>query len=197
MNWWNNLSDFQQIMFVLATTATLLLIIFLVLMIIGASGDSDFDGGVDSDLDVDGINDEPISSFASLNLLSFRSFLAFFSIGGWVGFILDDVWPLGATIPVAILAGFTAALCVALAFRAMKKLENDGNVDYKNGIGKTAVIYLKIPANRKGSGKINATIQEKYLEINAVTDDEQDILVGSQVKIVDVLNETTVVVSAK
>ena len=62
--WWEALSTFQQIMFAIAVPATLILIIFLILMIIGIDGTDAFGGDVDVDVSgVDSINDEPITIY--------------------------------------------------------------------------------------------------------------------------------------
>ena len=195
MEWWYDLEIFQQVSFVLAVASTLLLVVFIVMMLIGASGDSDFDSDVDTDSSVDSINDEPFGALSGLKLFTLRTGLAFFSIGGWVGYIIGGVLPLYGSIPLSVLAGTIAAVILAFVFRALKKLESEGNVNYRNGIGKTAIVYLRVPANKKGLGKVNLNIQDRFVEVNAVTTDLEDIVVGTQVKIVDVVDETTVVVS--
>jgi hypothetical protein len=48
-----------------------------------------------------------------------------------------------------------------------------------------------------GSGKINITLQEQYLEITAVTDENEDLLKGLGVEVVDLQDESTVVVRKK
>ena len=52
--WWQALNLMQKIYFCIATPATVLLIVQIILMIIGFSGgEADFDGDVDVDVDVD------------------------------------------------------------------------------------------------------------------------------------------------
>ena len=195
--WWNSLSSFQQIMFVVAATSTLVLLIFLILMLIGYNGPDAYAGDVDLpdfELDIDNINDEPFSYISGLRLLSIRSILAFLSIGGWVAYVLDKslaTWLAGI---LGILSGAVAAFLVALAFKALYKLEDEGNIDYNNALGKTANVYLRIPPKRNGKGKVNVVVQGKYVEIDAVTDDEEHINTGSEVKIISLLDDTTVVV---
>jgi len=194
-NWWEALSSFQQVMFIIAVPATLILIIFLILMIIGIDGTDAFGGDLDMDVSgVDSINDEPFSDISGLRILSVRGALTFFSIGPWMGFILDkylDTWLAGV---LALLSGGLAAYLLALAFKASLRLENEGNIDYNNAIGKIGVVYLRIPASREGKGKINVTVQERYVEIEAITDDDDVIATGSNVVVVDVLNINTVIV---
>lgn len=193
--WWEALSTFQQIMFAIAVPATLILIIFLILMIIGIDGTDAFGGDVDVDVSgVDSINDEPITDISGLRILSVRGALTFFSIGAWMGFILDKYMATWLAGILALLSGGLAAFLLALAFKASLRLENEGNIDYKNAIGKIGVVYLRIPAARSGKGKVNVIVQERYVEIEAITDEEELIPTGANVVVVDTLNSTTVIV---
>lgn len=193
--WWESLSVFQQIMFVIAVPSTLILIIFLIMMIIGIDGTDAFGGDVDIDVSgIDAINDEPFSDISGLRILSVRGALTFLSVGPWMAFILDNTMKSWLAGILGLLSGALAAFLLALAFRASLKLENEGNVDYHNSIGKIGVVYLRIPAARTGKGKINVTVQERYVEIDAITDDEEVIATGTNVTVVDILNDTTVIV---
>ena len=60
--------------------------------------------------------------------------------------------------------------------------------------GKTGEVYLTIPSNRAGVGKITAVVQSALRELDAVTDADEPIKTGTQIKIVSVLNQNTVVV---
>lgn len=197
--WWNNLSTFEQITFVIAVTATALLVVFIILMIIGAATDADFDGG-DVDLDstsIDPFNDNSIADAGGLQIFTFRTLLVFLCIGGWAAFLfggIDGLHPAWAGV-IGGLIGAGAGVGAAFAFKAMFKLESSGNISYRYGIGKEAVVYLKIPKNLSGTGKVNATIQERFLEISAITSDDEDIPVGTRVYIIGVSDETTVIVS--
>ncbi|MDL2292644.1 hypothetical protein LJC17_03555 [Acholeplasma sp. OttesenSCG-928-E16] len=199
--WWNGLSVFEQVTFIMAITATVLLLIFIILMLVGAANDVDFDGGADMDIDsdfsTDAFNDHSLTTAGGLKVFTFRSALVFFCIGGWTAFLfggvdeLPKVW--AGVIGGAI--GAASAVIVALIFKAMYKIESSGNINYQNGVGKEGVVYLKVPKNLTGRGKINATIQDRFLEITAVTSDDDDIPVGTQVYIIGIADESTVVVS--
>ena len=193
--WWESLSIFQQIMFVIAVPSTIILIIFLIMMIIGIDGSDAFGGDVDLDVSgVDAINDEPFSDISGLRILSVRGALTFLSVGPWMAFIFDNFMKSWLAGILGLLSGALAAFLLALAFKASLKLENEGNIDYHNSIGKIGVVYLRIPASRAGKGKINVTVQERYVEIDAITDEEEIIATGTNVTVVDVLNDTTVIV---
>lgn len=195
--WWESLSQFQQIMFVIAVPATLILLIFLIMMIIGIDGSDAFGGDMDVDLDISGIdaiNDEPFSDISGLRILSVRGALTFFSIGAWMAYILDNYMQSWLAGLIGLFSGALAAVLLALAFRASLRLENEGNIDYNNAVGKLGTVYLRIPASRSGKGKINVTVQERFVEVEAITDDEEGLATGTNVVVLEKFNETTVVV---
>jgi hypothetical protein len=192
--WWNNLSNFQQVSFVVAVTASVIMLIFLLLMIIGVD-DTDFDGIDGPDIDV--INDEPLIGFSGLRILTLRGILVLISMGAWTSFLLEPIMHWALAILVGILVGAVSALLVALAFKASLKLESIGNLDYKNAIGKDATVYIRVPKNRLGKGKITFTMQERFVEVDAITEDKEDLMPKTSVVITDVIDETTLKVTLK
>ncbi len=192
--WWNNLSNFQQGSFIIAVTTSVIMLIFLLLMIIGIN-DLEFDGVDSPDLDV--FNDEPLIGFAGLRILTLRGILVLISMGSWTVFLLEPIMHWGFAVFIGFLVGSVSALLVALAFRASMKLESSGNISYKNAIGKDATVYIRIPKNRLGKGKITMNIQERFVEVDAITDDDKDLAPKSIVIIKDVMDETTLIVTLK
>lgn len=191
--WWESLSVFQQVMFVIAVSSTAVMLIFLVLMLIGIDG-TDFDGVDAPDLDIDLLNDEPLSGIGGLRILTLRGILAFLSIGAWSAYLLVDVMrPIFASF-IGIVLGLIAAYLQALAYRAMMKLESSGNIDYKNAIGKTGTVYMRVPKKNSGKGKITLVIQERYAEIDAVTEEEEDILPKTSIVVIGLLDPTTLII---
>ena len=54
-----------------------------------------------------------------------------------------------------------------------------------------------IPPRRSGTGKVNVLVQERYVELSAVTDCDAPLPSGSEVLIIGVSGENTVVVTHK
>jgi hypothetical protein len=188
------MSDFQQVLFVLAASGTLVLVLLLVLMIFGGGSEESFDGDVDGDLDMDDANDEPLGAFGGLRILTIRGAFTFLAIGGWTAYGFSDlVRPVFAVL-LGVLFGAIAAVLLALVFRSFLKLENKGNLDYKNAIGKIGTVYIKVPKNRSGMGKVNITFQEHYVEVDAVTDESDDLTTGMTIEVLSLENQSTVIV---
>src|SRR5690554_843387 len=195
--WWESLSAFQQVVFVIASSATLLLLIFLILMVFGISEDSSFDGGDFDDFDLDPYNDEPFGAFSGLRILTLRGVLTFLSIGGWTAFLLDETLGFWPALIIGFLVGSAASVLLALAFRWSLRLESSGNIDYKNALGKTANVYLRVPKQKSGTGKVTLVLQERLVEVSAVTDEKEDLLVNSIVEIIGLEDESTLIVKRK
>jgi len=193
--WWDQLSSFQQGMFIVAVSASFVMLIFLVLMLIGIEG-TDFDG-IDDVSDVDVINDEPLSGIGGLKILTIRGILAFISMGAWTAYIMVNwMHPLLAS-AIGIVVGALSAYLLALAFRATYKLESSGNLDYVNAIGQVGTVYIRVPKSKSGKGKITLTIQERYIEVDAMTEWNQDLMPKTIVEVIGIEDTTTLIVKPK
>jgi len=193
--WWEQLTSFQQGMFIIAVSASLVMVIFLVLMLIGIEG-ADFDG-VDDISDVDIINDEPLSGIGGLKILTIRGILAFISMGAWTAYLLVNwMHPLLAS-AIGIVVGSISAYLLALAFKATYKLESSGNLDYANAIGQIGTVYIRVPKSKSGKGKITLTIQERYIEVDAMTEWDQDLMPKTVVEVVGIEDTTTLIIKPK
>jgi len=131
-----------------------LLVLQLLLTLLG--GDSDVDGEVDVGADGPG--------------LSFRTavaFLTFFGLGGMIS-VRSGFSPL-VSLGLACLAGATAFWLVGLAMYQVSRLRSSGNVDIANAVGVEGKVYLTVPAERSGEGRVTVPIQGRTMQFKAVT----------------------------
>ena len=210
--WWNSIGLAAQIFACIAIPSTLILLIQTILMFIGIGDDSEIDGigdggiaddietdipdGVFGDGDIDELPED--AGMDGLRLFTFRGIIAFLMIFGWVGLAMSsgDI-ALYITLPVAIVCGLCMMLFIAVLIRGVMKLRGDGNVDNRNAVGSAGVAHLTIPASRAGIGKIHLMLQGAYVERDAVTDDENPIPTGSEIIVVGVSGQTTLIVRKK
>lgn len=212
ISWWDSLSVAAQVFALIAIPSTLVLVIQTVLMLIGIGlEDADVDGAelndmiTDHDTDIDGVFDHDTpdgdidpSGLDSLRLFTLRGIIAFLVVFGWVGYVMETAKiALPITIIVSAVCGFAMMTLLALLIRSVMKLRNDGNIDNRNAVGVSAKVYLTIPAERKGEGKINVMIQGSFVEREAVTDEREAIPTGSEVVVTGVSGQTTLVVMKK
>ena len=198
--WWDSLSLVSQIFACIAIPSTMVLLIQTVLMLVGIGdetdggdisiGDSVDTDGPDFDIDLDGMD--------ALRIFSIRGIIAFLVVFGWVGYVMDRASvKLWITVPVAALCGFAMMLVLALLMRSVMRLRNDGNLDNRNALGVSGKVYLTVPPQRKGEGKVNVLLQGTYVEREAVTDEEEPIPTGSEIVVIGLSGQTTLVVKRK
>ena len=194
--WWNSLTSVQQIFAYMAIPATVLLILQTILLIFGLGGgsdadtDCDCDAEFDADGDIDCHHDSDTFSDSGLRIFTVRAFVAFFTVFGWCGITLTDkgvnLW---ISILISAISGFLIMLLIAYIFKWSIKLQSEGNLDSANAIGKNGTVYLTIPEQRNGRGKVMVTVQERLTELEAVTDCEHKLKTGSEITVVSVSNQ--------
>jgi len=179
---------------------------------IGLSGlDADLDGfdGIDADgfdgLDgIEGFEDVDVMSVSETSgdsdfagdfrVFTIRGMIAFFTIFGWTGATLAGHINPVAVVLIAFVSGLLAMLIIGYLFYGMTLLQSSGNIRYENCIDKTGEVYLTIPPNKQGKGKVTVKVQERLTEVNAITYDEKPIKSGDNIKVIDILPDHTVVV---
>ena len=207
-----DLTLLQQIFFIIAASSTLILIIQTILALIGMGqgetdftdgGDVDIDAGTDFDADVDIDVGEDVGAVVTnamhtpdtrtgfdsqgLRLFTIRGIVAFFMVGSWSAFILDTMGVnLILTCAGALLAGTASLYFIAKTMQLLLSLQADGTVKIRNALGQVGQVYIRIPANEQGMGKVNITVQEQFREFDAVTESEEMIKTGEMVYVTDV-----------
>lgn len=211
--WWNSLSTFAQVLSCIALPSTLVLLIQTILMLIGIGSDNADVGDVDGDVgdidtditDSDGVFGEDVLEVDSdptgldgLRIFSVRGIIAFFVVFGWVGVALDEA---GLKIPlnlvISAVCGIVVMFLVALLMRWVWRLQSDGTIDRRNAVGVSGSVYLTVPANREGVGKVNLTVQGSFIECEAVTDEAEPISTGKEIVVVGLSGQNTLVVRTK
>jgi len=194
--WWYDLSLISQVFALIAIPSTLILLIQTVLLFFGiGGGNDDFDApDTDVDIDGDGIIDSVSSGGSAdagdgensgLALFSIRGIVAMLCIGGWSGLVmLEAGLPAILSVLLAVNFGVLTLFGLAYLMKFAMRLQSSGNIDLGNAIGKTGRVYIPIPPSTTGSGKINITIQDKFIEVDAMTTADRKIATGEAVRVV-------------
>jgi len=188
--WWNALDSFEKIIWTIALLFSLLFLIQTILSFVG--GDS-------SDTDAIGDSDDAIGGDDGVDTQYFtiKNLIAFFTMFGWAGIAAySSGMSKPVSIMIALFAGIAMVALMILLLRNVGKLKESGTMDINNAIGKLGETYLAIPEKRSGSGKVHVTIQNSLHELKAITEDENPIPTGKMVKVVGVLNNEILVVTA-
>jgi membrane protein implicated in regulation of membrane protease activity len=189
-----------------------------VLTIIGMSGDGGdaLDGDVSADVSASGEftldghtfgdHHTPLAHAADADyqhpdstwlfgVLSFRTVIAaaaFFGIAGEAA--LNSGYSPGISLAIATLVGVGAMYGMYWLMRGISQLTSSGNERIGAAVGKQAVVYVPIPANEKGLGKIQITLQNRTVELQAASIEDKPLRTGEEVEVVDIRNGDTVTV---
>ncbi|MDR2606044.1 MAG: hypothetical protein LBC38_02030 [Oscillospiraceae bacterium] len=129
-----------------------------------------------------------------LRLFSVRGVIAFLAIGGWVGIaVWESSRNEAAAILSAIAAGILAMTFAAMVIKWMLKLQESGNLNPRNAIGLMSTVYIPIPPHRKSSGRVTLTLQQRFIEMDAVTDFSDTLRTGETVQVVGLVGESTLI----
>lgn len=187
MDWFSNLEPGIKIYWGIAIVATTIFAIQTILSMIGL-------GDFDMDLDLDG--GDSLDASGVSDLLSIKNAINFLLGVGWAGVCFYN------TISNAIILGIVAVLCgvafvyaFVFVFKKMMKLETNGAFDINTAEGKTCDVYLRIPANRSGTGKVQISFDGSIQELDAVTDGDM-IPTGTKVVVMEILNNNILLVAS-
>jgi hypothetical protein len=193
--WWADLSPVMKLLWGVTLTATLIFIIQTVMTFLGADADStDFDMDVDTSLDGSDLSN--IDSGA--NLYTFRNFVNFFLGFGWTAIILQpSVKSTALLVIIAVLVGLALVALVMYMFKWLSGMQQSGTIDvYKAAVGCKGKVYLTIPGERAGEGKVQITINNAVREYAALTDSDT-LKTGTPIKVVEVIDASTLLVEAQ
>ena len=129
---------------------------------------------------------------SGLHLFSVRTLaaaVAFFGGAGWVS--LRAGLPGAVALVVAAVVGAGALVGTAFLMRSMLRFEYDGTARIEGAVGLPARVYLAVPGNRRGLGKVQLTLQNRTVEYQAVSAHD-DLPTGADVIVVDVVGPDTV-----
>lgn len=188
-SWWQALTSMEKIFWGISLLFSALFLIQLVLSFIAGDGDSSL-----------GDADEYISGDEGMGhqFFTIKNLIAFFTIFGWTGIAcLKGGMSKGMAIAIAVLAGSLVVIIMAFLFKSMSKLKQSGTLQIKNAVGLIAETYLFIPPKRGGFGKVHVKVQGSLHELQAITDDEEQIATGKLVKITAVINDAVLLVTSK
>lgn len=205
-SWYSSLDGTMQVFWGCAIAASIVFVIQNALMLLGLGDmDSDVDADVSTDFDVHADADTDVSSGHAghegtlgsagiFSLFTLRNFINFFLGFGWGGISFAPVIQSRTLLVLtAIVSGLLFVTVFVFMFRALMKLEKNGNFKIQDCVGHTASVYLRIPARREAAGKVQVSINGSVHEINAFTDGDF-LPTGSRVKIVEIIDSGSLLV---
>ncbi|MDE5561712.1 MAG: serine protease [Bacteroidaceae bacterium] len=190
--WYDALSPTLQIFWTIASVTSLVFLIQTVLTFVGI-GDTDTD--VDFGCDTDFSDGNTLDIGGAMQLFTIRNLINFLLGFSWGGICLAAYIPDTALLYAAATAtGILFVYVFLLMYRQLFRLEKDGTVHIEDCVGQVVDVYLTIPAMRKGKGKVQVSFYGSVLEITALADGENAIPSGTKVRVLEIVDRTTVLV---
>ena len=185
--WWTSLDLFMKILWCIAIASSLIFIVETILTFIGAY--------VEMDTDID-VADGGFEGDPSMNLYTFRNLVNFLLGMSWTAIILNDQIASKALLMlIAFAVGALLVAAVMYMFKWLSKMQQSGNINiFQSAAGCNGKVYLTIPAERKGTGKVQISINESIREYDALTDSETELKTGTAIKVVEVIDSSTLLV---
>lgn len=180
---------FEKVLFWIAVPSTIMLVFQAVFTFIGMEGYSN---------DLPEINSDSSPAEFSMDghfpILTIRNVIIFFSVFGWCALAIKKIGGNDiVAIVISILVAIVVIIFVSYTFYFINKLSEDNTVNIENAIGAKGSVYLKIPANKSGSGKIQVVYQGAQRELEAMTEGEE-LETGSLIKVIEIIDEKLVLV---
>lgn len=186
-SWYSSLDWFSKIYWLIAIPASIMFAIQMLTVFIG--GDMDTDLG-DVDMEIEG------DTGAGFQFFTLKNLVAFFTIFGWTGLGCIDfgLHPM-LTLFISTVAGLIMVVILTSLFYFISQMSEDGTLKLTNALGKMCEVYLTIPKNKSGYGKVQIKVQGSLRELEAMTDEEEDLKSGSLVIVKEIINNQILLVS--
>ncbi len=183
--WWATLTLTLKVFWALAVPFTVVFVLQVILSFLG--GDM-----TDDTPDVEVEHDHGVG----FQFFTLKNMIGFFTIFGWVGIaMIESGASDGVAIAVAAVGGALMMTLMAGMFYLLMKAQYDGTMKIEKAIGQTGEVYLTIQSKRGGLGKVQVKVMGALRTLDALTDEESDIETGKMVRVSNVLNDNTLIVT--
>ena len=120
-------------------------------------------------------------------MISFQGIVAATTAFGLAGMAaLSQGWWSWVILLVAFGTGACASAFVAVMMRTLMQMDDDGTVQTQDCVGSPGSVYLSVPANNSGMGKVLIHVQGRTMEYQAITWVEKELAIGDEIIVVGV-----------
>lgn len=184
-DWWSAMSSIEHVYWIIALISGILFLVVLIGTFIGGT-DVDMDA-VDMDVDSD--------TGIGFQFFTFKNMVGFFTLFAWSGIAcINSGYSNTLTIIISIVCGLAMMLLMGWLFYFMSKQTESGTLKVTNAIGKIGEVYLTIGKERSSIGKVHIKVQGALRELDAVTDDDEDLIHGNVVQVVNIVSDELLLV---
>lgn len=185
LNFLNDMDSLQQGFWYVALITSAVFIVQTLLTFIGSH--SVHDGNTDFNSDINH-EDAPFQLFSLRNLVNFL--LGF----GWSGVAFyDAISNKGILVALATIIGVFFIFLFFLLIKQILKLTEDNTFNIQSLKGKTGEVYINIPPEKTGKGKILISINGSTHELDAMTLATEMLHSSTMVQVTSIENELLLV----
>lgn len=183
-SWFTELDPTLRIFWGIAIFASIVFVIQTAMSFLGVADIDSGDADVDFSTDTDSLDDA-----GSMHLLSIRNIFYFLLGFGWTGVSLwNTIENRILLAAAAVLVGCSFVALFLWLFRQMMKLQSNGAFDINDSVGKVCDVYLRIPAEAQGLGKVQISLGGSVQELDARSAGAQ-IPSGAKVRVLRVIDK--------
>lgn len=185
MEFFENMDVTLKVFWYIAIPTSLIFLVQTVLTFIGADATDGVEADFDGDLD---------GSDTPFQLFSFRNMINFLLGFSWTGIsFYESIINKTGLILIATAVGVVFILLFFFIMKQLQKLAEDNSFKFEEVLNKTADVYLTIPENKMGKGKIMISVRGSVRELDAMTEGTR-IETGKVVKIVKIESDNILIV---
>lgn len=187
--WWEGKEWLERVYWIVALPSTLIFLFIMITTFFG--GDMDTDSpDADADIDADG--------GIGFQFMTFKNLIGFFAIFAWTGLAsIKNGAGTGTTLLISFVSGLAMMFIMAGIYYLLSTMVDDGTLKVKNAIGRLGEVYMNIPPNGEGMGKIQINVQGSMREMTAISNEEEMLKMGTVVKVLDVIDGHILLVTKK
>lgn len=190
IDWYQALPPYMRAYWTIAIAVSVVFAIQVALTLIGL-------GDMDADADISDMGDgngETMDTGGAIQLFTIRNTVNFLLGVGWGGVCLSSVIQNRFLLALAaIVCGCIMVGAFIIMYKQLMKLEGNGSYRIEESVGQVCEVYIRIPANRSGSGKVQISFHGSVQELPAQTEGEA-ISSGTKVRVKEVINKTVLIV---
>lgn len=180
MEYFNEMEPMLRTFWFMAIPTSVIFIIQSIMTFIGADATDGLDADFDGDLSG---GDHGFQIFSLRNLINF---LLGFS---WMGIsFYDTIETKWILILLSLVVGVLFVAIFFVIIRQLTKLAEDNSFRLEETVGLTAQVYLTIPEEKKGKGKVLISVRGSTHELDAMTDSEK-IETSAMVRVKSVMDK--------
>lgn len=176
--WWSALDVVSKTYWAIALISSLVFVVLLFMTFLGGDVGDDVDGDLGED------------SGMGFQFFTLKNLTGFFVIFSWSGIASIQFGnSFGVTLGISVVCGLIMMTIMAMLFYFMSKLADEGTLKIQNAIGVIGEVYLTVGKNRSKIGKIQIKVQGGLRELDALTDEDEDLPMTTVIRVKDVIGD--------